>query len=78
MNKHEIVDKCGASVEIDPRLIEDPRIINEELQKEVAIIKKLLEDQCDYQKAYADLLFITECTTKALTKFVLRYQEANK
>ena len=72
------VTAVSSALEIDPRLIEDPRIINEELQKEVAYIKARPKEQSDYQKAYDDLLFIAECTTKALTKFGARYQEASK
>lgn len=62
------------ALEIDPRLVDEPRVINEEVQKEVKRIKKRLEEHSDYAQAYADLLLLAECTTDSLTSFVSRYE----
>jgi len=64
------------AIELDPRLIDDPRILNEEIQKAVKVVKENLKENSDYSQAYNNLLFIFDHTSIVLTDFVSRYQEA--
>ena len=63
------------AIQMDHRIIDDPKILNEELQKELKRVKEDLEKTADYLTGYGDLSFLVECTIDALTAHVSRYEE---
>jgi len=65
------------ALEIDPRLIDEPKIIGEELKKELARIESELHQLSDYCAAYGELSASCGHIVKALETYVSRYEEAD-
>lgn len=64
------------ALEFDPRLVDTPKIIGEELAKAAKKIEEELNVHSDSAVAYNGLQFIIKLTVNALSNHTSRYEEA--